>query len=88
MSPKTRSSISPLTVFDFIDRKTIFLWTKFSVISSFHKHIAHYVKHLIVRKILQYPLVFLGTSPYKAPAVYSLMNHIDLKWGSIIQWEE
>lgn len=69
------------TVFDFIDRKTIFLWTKFSVISSFHKHIAHYVKHPILRKILQYPLVFLGTSPYKAPAVYSLMNHIDFKMG-------
>ena len=69
------------TVFDFIDRKTIFLWTKFSVISSFHKHIAHYVKHPIVRKILQYPLVFLGTSPYKAPAVYSLMNHIDFEMG-------
>ena len=69
------------TVFDFIDRKSIFLWTKFSVISSFHKHIAHYVKHPIVRKILQYPLVFLGTSPYKAPAVYSLMNHIDFEMG-------
>ena len=69
------------TVFDFIDRTTIFLWTKFSVISSFHKHIAHYVKHPILRKILQYPLVFLGTSPYKAPAVYSLMNHIDFEMG-------
>ncbi len=69
------------TVFDFIDRKTIFLWTKFSVVSSFHKHIAYYVKHPIVRKILQYPLVFLGTSPYKAPAVYSLMNHIDFEMG-------
>lgn len=69
------------TVFDFIDRQTLFLWTKFSVISSFDKHIASYVKHPIIRKILQYPLLFLGTSPYKAPAVYSLMNHIDFEMG-------
>lgn len=68
-------------VLDFFDKRTLFLWTKFSVISSFHKHIANYVKHPIVRKILQYPLLFLGTSPYKAPAVYSLMNHIDFEMG-------
>ncbi len=68
-------------VLDFIDRRTLFLWTKFSVISSFHKHIANFVKHPLLRKILQYPLVFLGTSPYKAPAVYSLMNHIDFEMG-------
>ncbi|MGB0146853.1 MAG: phytoene desaturase family protein [Flavobacteriaceae bacterium] len=69
------------TLLDFLDRKTIFLWTKFSVISSFHRHIAAHVKHPVLRKILQYPLVFLGTSPYKAPAVYSLMNHIDFDMG-------
>ena len=51
------------------------------MISSFHKHIASFVKHPLLRKILQYPLVFLGTSPYKAPAVYSLMNHIDFEMG-------
>ena len=68
-------------VLDFFDKRTLFLWTKFSVISSFHKHIANYVKHPIIRKILQYPLLFLGTSPYKAPAVYSLMNHIDFEMG-------
>ena len=69
------------SILDFFDKKTIFLWTKFSVISSFHKHIGYFVKHPILRKILQYPLVFLGTSPYKAPAVYSLMNHIDFEMG-------
>lgn len=69
------------SVLDFFDKRTLFLWTKYSVISSFHKHIATYVKHPTIRKILQYPLLFLGTSPYKAPAVYSLMNHIDFEMG-------
>ena len=58
-----------------------FLWSKFSVISSLNKHINLFVKSPIIQKILQYPLLFLGTSPYKAPAVYSLMNHIDFKMG-------
>ena len=68
-------------IFDLIDKSTIFLWSKFSVISSLNKHINLFVKSPIIQKILQYPLLFLGTSPYKAPAVYSLMNHIDFKMG-------
>lgn len=33
------------------------------------------------RQILGYPAVFLGTTPYKAPAMYHLMSHLDLVEG-------
>lgn len=37
--------------------------------------------HPLQQKILGYPAVFLGTSPYKAPSIYHLMSHLDLQDG-------
>jgi 1-hydroxy-2-isopentenylcarotenoid 3,4-desaturase len=34
-----------------------------------------------LRKILGYPAVFLGASPYTAPSMYHLMSHLDLADG-------
>ena len=34
-----------------------------------------------LRKILGYPAVFLGASPFKAPSMYHLMSHLDLADG-------
>jgi len=33
------------------------------------------------KKILEYPMVFLGNSPWNAPALYSIMSHVDLNQG-------
>ncbi|WP_417218346.1 phytoene desaturase family protein [Arthrobacter sp.] len=33
------------------------------------------------RQLLGYPAVFLGTDPYRAPAMYHLMSHLDLADG-------
>jgi len=40
-----------------------------------------YFKDESLRQILEYPAVFLGASPFKAPAIYSLMSHMDFKQG-------
>lgn len=34
-----------------------------------------------LRQVLAYPAVFLGASPYRAPALYHLMSHLDLVDG-------
>ncbi|MFC8732728.1 phytoene desaturase family protein [Luteimicrobium sp. NPDC057192] len=34
-----------------------------------------------LRQVLAYPAVFLGASPYRAPALYHLMSHLDLVEG-------
>jgi phytoene desaturase len=34
-----------------------------------------------LRKVLGYPAVFLGASPYMAPSMYHLMSHLDLADG-------
>ena len=40
-----------------------------------------YVKTMRAKQILGYPAVFLGTSPYEAPAMFHLMSHLDLVDG-------
>jgi len=42
---------------------------------------SRYVKSHRARQILGYPAVFLGSSPYLAPAMFHLMSHLDLEDG-------
>lgn len=46
-----------------------------------HTYIQRFMKHQQLQQLLEYPAVFLGTSPYKAPALYSLMSALDFKEG-------
>ncbi|WP_193086126.1 phytoene desaturase family protein [Brevibacterium aurantiacum] len=39
------------------------------------------VRHPVLRQILQYPAIFLGTDPRTAPAIYHLMSALDLDDG-------
>jgi phytoene desaturase len=41
-----------------------------------------YFKHPKIRKILEFPSYFLGATPDKIPALYSLMNYADLQLGT------
>jgi 1-hydroxy-2-isopentenylcarotenoid 3,4-desaturase len=34
-----------------------------------------------MQQIMQYPLVFLGTAPKDAPALYNIMSHVDFGMG-------
>lgn len=36
---------------------------------------------LRLRQLLEYHMVFLGSSPFQAPAIYTLMSHLDFKSG-------
>lgn len=45
------------------------------------RHVAHRFDHPVLRQLLGYPAVFLGTSPEDAPAIYHLMSRFDLDEG-------
>lgn len=51
------------------------------LLRSLDKFVAQRFTHPLQQKILGYPAVFLGTSPYKAPSIYHLMSHLDLQDG-------
>lgn len=46
-----------------------------------HRHVTRFVRNLELQQVLEYPMVFLGTSPFNAPAMYSLMSALDFKEG-------
>jgi phytoene desaturase len=50
-------------------------------LTSIHRYIASSLHDQRLQQILEYPMVFLGTSPFSAPALYSLMSALDFKEG-------
>ncbi|MBU4337075.1 MAG: FAD-dependent oxidoreductase, partial [Actinobacteria bacterium] len=48
---------------------------------SLAQHVDRTVEHPVLRQALAYHAVFLGSSPYRVPALYSLMSHLDLGQG-------
>lgn len=44
-------------------------------------YISGYVRNQQLKQVLEYPMVFLGTSPFTAPSLYSLMSALDFQEG-------
>lgn len=51
------------------------------LIGSIDQYVRRTFKSTQVRQLLEYTLVFLGSSPYQAPALYAMMSHIDFGLG-------
>ena len=66
---------------DFFDRKTAAQGRQLHVFENMHKYISRSFSTDAVQKILEYQLVFLGSSPYNTPALYNIMSHIDFNLG-------
>lgn len=48
---------------------------------SLHSYVKHFFKDPRAQQLLEYPAVFLGASPYIAPALFSLMSYLDFSQG-------
>lgn len=46
-----------------------------------HNHVQRYFKDKRLQRILEYHMVFLGSSPYTAPSIYTLMSTLDFTTG-------
>ncbi len=51
------------------------------LVTSLYAFSGKYVKDERLKKILNFPAVFLGASPYDTPSMYHLMTHVDLNVG-------
>jgi phytoene desaturase len=69
------------TIFDFFTKRVLTEGRKLPLFSSVEKIINKKFKSEILRKVLQYQTVLLGTPPGKAPGIYSMMNYIDFVEG-------
>ncbi len=50
-------------------------------LQSFDSRVSSYFHDRRLKQILEYSMVFLGASPYKAPAIYTLMSALDFELG-------
>lgn len=67
---------------EFIDWQLIRESFRIQMFSSMRKHVRQYFKDARLRKILEFPVLFLGATPQNTPAMYSMMNHADLSLGT------
>ncbi|MEP6944598.1 MAG: phytoene desaturase family protein [Acidobacteriota bacterium] len=69
------------TIFDFLNKRVATEGQKLSVFSKMHTFVSRFFKSQKLRQVMEYTMVFLGTSPYEAPALYNLMSHMDFNQG-------
>ena len=75
----------------YLPANSIFEFMRWDLIKGlvkldFFKSVSSYVqgefKDKRLRQILEFPVIFLGATPQKTPALYTLMNYADLKLGT------
>ncbi|MCB0760590.1 MAG: phytoene desaturase [Flavobacteriales bacterium] len=70
------------SLFEFTDLRTISSAFKLQIFKSFRKHVYAHFKDEVIRSIMEFPVLFLGATPQKTPALYSLMNYADIQLGT------
>ncbi len=69
------------SIFDFLTPRIAIEGAKLNIFSQMHSYVKKFFHSPIIQKIIEYQLVFLGSSPYNTPALYNIMNHIDFNMG-------
>lgn len=69
------------SILDFMTPQVAVDGLRLSVFTPMFKYVSKFFKTDEVQKIMLYTLVFLGSSPYNTPALYSIMTHIDFNMG-------
>lgn len=69
------------SIFDFFNKRTMQEGRKLEIFNNMEKIINRTFKSEILRKVMQFQMVLLGTAPKDAPGIYRLMNHVDFDLG-------
>lgn len=67
---------------DYLSKEVLGGLFKLQLLSSFRKHVQQYFKHPKILALMEFPVLFLGATAQKIPALYSLMNFADVKLGT------
>ncbi|MBS1610918.1 MAG: phytoene desaturase [Bacteroidetes bacterium] len=71
-----------LSLAEFLDWETIKGIFRLDVFTSIQRHVHQYFKNDKLRRLMEFPVLFLGALPSNTPALYSLMNYADIKGGT------
>lgn len=67
------------SLLEFADWRLLSALLHMHLFTSVSKYISRYFHHEKIRRILEFPVYFLGALPKDTPALYTLMNYADLK---------
>ena len=70
------------SVLEFIEPKLIYKSFQLNLFSSLRKAVRKNFKDPLLVSLLEFPVLFLGSTPDKTPALYSMMNYADLILGT------
>lgn len=71
-----------LSISEFIDFRIITASMKLNMFRSLSHEVRSSFKNDKIIQLLEFPVLFLGATPQKIPALYSLMNYADLSLGT------
>ena len=71
-----------VSFFELLQKDILLNLTSFELLTSYRKHIRKYFNHPHLVTLLEFPVLFLGASAEKMPALYSLMAYSALKQGT------
>ena len=70
------------SVIEYFDPRLVLSGIKLQLLGNMRKHVHALFKNAKLRKLLEFPVLFLGATPQNTPALYSLMNYADLVLGT------
>jgi len=70
------------SLLEFVDLRVFKSLFKLQMLTPISKIIRKEFTDERIRKILEFPVLFLGATPEKTPALYSLMNYADISLGT------
>ena len=70
------------SILEFFDIRVFASVFKLHMLKSISSYIRKYFKHPQLVQLLEFPVLFLGATPEKTPALYSLMNYADISLGT------
>ncbi len=70
------------SIFEFADLRVLSSLFRLQMFQSMSSHVHKLFSHPQLIQLLEFPVLFLGATPEKTPALYSLMNYADMALGT------
>jgi phytoene desaturase len=70
------------SIFEFMNWDVMKGMFKLHILKSFEKYVKQNFKNEKLHPLLYFPIIFLGSTPARTPALYNLMNYADMKLGT------
>ncbi|MCB9317295.1 MAG: phytoene desaturase [Lewinellaceae bacterium] len=70
------------SIWEFADWRILTSLFRLQMFTSMSRHVRQLFRNEKLIKLLEFPVLFLGATPQKTPALYSLMNYADMALGT------